>query len=275
MPRKKKIETDNYYKAFPVAMRKLMNQRNITQNELAVHLGKTRQSISYYCDGSSSPDWETIAKIAAYFCVSTDYLLGLTDDPNPIPSAVDDLGLSPEAVNVLKRDVLYGYVDDEVVFPNAAGHLKDVLNCLLESPDFRKIMAKLSMCFNSFWLCANRQDTSPIDFSYSSEHSAGVLNRLLESPDYLEIMTSLLMCFNSFWINSNGHGIESIDHEHQEELDWAGYAVLKGDEAGRFYAAEAGERLTAFACKEIPKLVESLIEAKRKSATVEATMAEM
>ncbi len=228
MPRKKKLETDNYYKAFPVAMRKLMNQRNITQNELAVHLGKTRQSISYYCDGSSSPDWETIAKIADYFCVSTDYLLGLSADPTPIPSAVDDLGLSPEAVNVLKRDVLYGYVDDEIAFPNAAGHLKDVLNCLLESP-----------CFH-------------------------------------EAIEKLLMCFDSFWLNSTRDRVEDVDPEYEYELQRAGYSVLKGSEAGRFYANEAGDCLKIFACKEIPKLVESLIEAKRKTATVEATtMAEM
>jgi transcriptional regulator with XRE-family HTH domain len=228
MPRKKKLETDNYYKAFPVAMRKLMNQRNITQNELAVHLGKTRQSISYYCDGSSSPDWETIAKIADYFCVSTDYLLGLTDDPNPIPSAVDALGLSPEAVNILMDDTLYGYVDDEIVFSNAAGHLKDVLNCLLESPNF------------------------------------------------CEIMANLLMSFNSFWLNSTGDRTEDVDPEYEYELQRAGYSVLKGNEAGRFYANEAGDCLKIFAFKEIPKLVESLIEAKRKSATVEATtMAEM
>ena len=101
MPRKRKEQPDNFYKAFPTAMRKLMLQKDITQNELAEYLHKTRQAVSYYCDGSSSPDWETLVKISDYFHVSTDYLLGRTADPNPVPAAVDDLGLSPKAVEWL------------------------------------------------------------------------------------------------------------------------------------------------------------------------------
>lgn len=98
MPRKKKEQSDNYYKAFPKAIRRLMEHRNTTQNELADYLQKTRQAVSYYCDGSSSPDWETLVKIADYFDVSTDYLLGRTDDPSRHPSAMDELGLSADAL---------------------------------------------------------------------------------------------------------------------------------------------------------------------------------
>lgn len=98
MPRKRKEQPDNFNKAFPTAMRKLMEQKGTTQNELADYLQKTRQSVSYYCDGSSSPDWETIAKIADFFDVSTDYLLGRTEDPSRRPCAADELGLTAEAI---------------------------------------------------------------------------------------------------------------------------------------------------------------------------------
>lgn len=101
MPRKRKEQSDNYNKAFPTALRKLMDYKKTTQNELAEYLQKTRQSISYYCDGSSSPDWETLVKIADYFDVSTDYLLGRTADPNRLPCAADDLGLSAESVRLM------------------------------------------------------------------------------------------------------------------------------------------------------------------------------
>ena len=102
MPRNRNELSDGYHKAFPTALRALMEQDRTTQQELALTLGKTRQSVSYYCDGSSSPDWETIAKIAEFFSVSADYLLGLSDDPAQRPAAVDDLGLSPKAVQHLK-----------------------------------------------------------------------------------------------------------------------------------------------------------------------------
>lgn len=76
MPRKRTTTDEAYYKAFPTRLRELMNRT--TQQELAAVIGKTRQSVSYYCDGSASPDWETLVKIADYFHVSMDYLLGRT-----------------------------------------------------------------------------------------------------------------------------------------------------------------------------------------------------
>ena len=103
MPRNRKEQTDNYNKAFPTALRKLMDCRKTTQNELAEHLNKTRQAISYYCDGSSSPDWETLVKIADFFNVSTDYILGRTDDPDRAPCAADELGLRPSVITELRK----------------------------------------------------------------------------------------------------------------------------------------------------------------------------
>ena len=40
--------------------------------------------------------------LADYYGVTTDYLLGRTDDPSPHPSAVEELGLSPLIVDNLK-----------------------------------------------------------------------------------------------------------------------------------------------------------------------------
>lgn len=102
MPRKRKSISDGYNKAFPKALRSLMDENDCTQQDLANHLGKTRQSVGYYCDGSTSPDWETLAAIAEYFSVSADYLLGLSDDPQRMPAAADELGLSPKAVYYLR-----------------------------------------------------------------------------------------------------------------------------------------------------------------------------
>lgn len=126
MPRKRnelKEQQDNYNKAFPSVLRELMKDRKTTQAELASYLSKTRQSITYYCDGSSSPDWETLVKIATFFNVSADYLLGLSGEPSKEPCAVDKLGLSPKAVNQIMS--LHNYDEDRGLLSG--------LNILLES----------------------------------------------------------------------------------------------------------------------------------------------
>lgn len=108
MPRKRMtINNDQYNKPFPSALRELMDKNKTTQQELADVLGKTRQSISYYCDGSSSPDWETLAKIAKFFSVSTDYLVGetLTKSPNvKIQAICKFTGLSEAAIMNLHNE---------------------------------------------------------------------------------------------------------------------------------------------------------------------------
>ncbi len=85
MPRTQKTKPEGYDKAFPRSLRDLLDTSGTTKKDLAAHLNKSGQAISYYCDGTSSPDWETIVEIAKFFSVSTDYLLGLTGDPAPAP----------------------------------------------------------------------------------------------------------------------------------------------------------------------------------------------
>lgn len=61
---------------------KLRKLRKITQEELAKKIGSTRSALSQYEIGTRSPDYETLKKIADYFEVSTDYLLGKTEIPS-------------------------------------------------------------------------------------------------------------------------------------------------------------------------------------------------
>ena len=46
---------------------------------------------------------EVLLKYADYFNVTIDFLLGRTDDPEMKPAAVDELGLSPQAIALLKK----------------------------------------------------------------------------------------------------------------------------------------------------------------------------
>ena len=67
---------------FNTKLRELRNYKGITQAELAKHLDVTQQAVGRWEKAITSPDYETLKKLAAYFNVTTDYLLGRTDEPH-------------------------------------------------------------------------------------------------------------------------------------------------------------------------------------------------
>jgi transcriptional regulator with XRE-family HTH domain len=61
-------------------LKKLRKMRRISQLKLAMDLNMNQNSISRYENLEREADYETLIKIADYFDVSIDYLLGRTDD---------------------------------------------------------------------------------------------------------------------------------------------------------------------------------------------------
>ncbi len=68
--------------AFSTTLRRLREERSISQKEIANYLGITRQAVSYFELGKREPDYNTLRKLADYFSVSVDYLLGCSDYHN-------------------------------------------------------------------------------------------------------------------------------------------------------------------------------------------------
>jgi len=68
----------------------LRQSRNITQQRLAIDLGIDQTSISSYECGKYFPTVEVLVKIAEYFGVSTDYLLGLSEIKTSLKTATDE-----------------------------------------------------------------------------------------------------------------------------------------------------------------------------------------
>lgn len=94
-----------YNGAFATRLRELMKRKKATQQDVAAAVGTTRQAISQYADGSVQPNIEKLYKIAEYFNVSADYLLGMSDvmKSNPDDQVINKmLGLSEEAIDALK-----------------------------------------------------------------------------------------------------------------------------------------------------------------------------
>lgn len=61
----------------------LRKENKYTQEDVAKKLGLTKSAYGYYEQGKTVPDAHTISKLANIFDVSTDYILGLTDEKNP------------------------------------------------------------------------------------------------------------------------------------------------------------------------------------------------
>lgn len=95
--------TDGYFKTFPTRLRETIEKSKLTQATVAEKVGVSRQTIGNYCDGSRSPDTETLAKLATVLNVSADYLLGLSDSINTA-NAFSTCADVIEILNVLEHE---------------------------------------------------------------------------------------------------------------------------------------------------------------------------
>ncbi len=64
---------------FGKTLRYLRNEKGITEEELGQILGYSNQTISFWEIGRREPDLDTIVKIAKFFDVTSDFLLGLKE----------------------------------------------------------------------------------------------------------------------------------------------------------------------------------------------------
>lgn len=63
-------------------IKELRTEKGITQADLAKILKISDRAVGYYENGDREPDYSTLLKIATYFDVSIDYLLGVSDIKN-------------------------------------------------------------------------------------------------------------------------------------------------------------------------------------------------
>lgn len=61
---------------FSNTLRTLIEDRHLTQKEIASSVGIAQNTLSSYINGKRQPDLQMLCLLAEYFNVSTDYLLG-------------------------------------------------------------------------------------------------------------------------------------------------------------------------------------------------------
>ena len=69
--------------SFGNILKKLRQDNNLTQDELAKKIDTSRSNIANYENGKNMPSVDILEKIAKLFDCTTDYLLGKSDIRNP------------------------------------------------------------------------------------------------------------------------------------------------------------------------------------------------
>lgn len=67
---------------FGERLRLLRNNKELSQQDFAKQIGLSKSSVNMYERNDREPNLETLEKIADYFNVDLDYLLGKSDFPN-------------------------------------------------------------------------------------------------------------------------------------------------------------------------------------------------
>ena len=68
---------------FSKRLKELRLENKLTQSDLAKVMSVTTSTVTRWELDMQQPDYLTLAKLSVYFNVTSDYLLGLTDDYSP------------------------------------------------------------------------------------------------------------------------------------------------------------------------------------------------
>lgn len=64
-------------------LKEIREDKKITQETVAEYLNLRRQTYSSYETNGSSPNIDSLKKLSIYYGVSSDFIIGLTEQPNP------------------------------------------------------------------------------------------------------------------------------------------------------------------------------------------------
>ena len=99
------VDTINVQNRFAESLKFLREKGGLTQSQLADKLGVSRGSISFYENKDRVPDIIFLDKVADYFGIGYDFLMGFSDNMNPNNTDIGlRLGLSDEAIEKWERN---------------------------------------------------------------------------------------------------------------------------------------------------------------------------
>lgn len=131
--------------SFDAVLKKLRKDRNATQKEVSQAIGADQQTLRRYESGERKPDTEMLLRIAKYYNVSADYLLGLSENSTVEPdmkAAVKCTGLSEKSIEKLKGITHFEF-DNSVNTENA-----NIIDMFIQSSYFENLISLLLTLYN-------------------------------------------------------------------------------------------------------------------------------
>ncbi|EFH1038801.1 helix-turn-helix transcriptional regulator, partial [Listeria monocytogenes] len=127
----------------------LRKNNNKTQEDISKILGISRGAYSHIENGRNEPDMETIVKLANIFGVSTDYLLGRSNNGfiDTIAAHIDSNATEEEIKEILayieEKRKEYANEEEIDITDIAAKKDTDVAKFVEENPDFKAVAARV------------------------------------------------------------------------------------------------------------------------------------
>lgn len=107
----------------------LRNNKKKRQEDIAKIIGVTRPAYTAYEKGKRNPDYETLLKLASYFEVTVDYLLGKSDDPRLTEKEDKKMDKKTkdllDLLDKLPKDRRDHYIDEITAYVNIKTHADD------------------------------------------------------------------------------------------------------------------------------------------------------
>lgn len=153
---RKQVSSETCKKPFASRLAAVMDERGITQKQLAAVIGKKPQTVSLYRLGQSEPDASTILVIAEYLNVTVDWLIGRDNAPmiygSTVSEAAATLGLTDKAAEILldrQEFMLPIFTVSHFIESNEFWIIVESLyNFALDRPSFENDNGSKRICFD-------------------------------------------------------------------------------------------------------------------------------
>ena len=191
------MDTSNTKEIFSLRLLELRKKKRLSRQKVADDLNISRSTLEYYEKCKRVPDIETLNNIAHYYVVSTDYLLGNTDN------------LDPDIDFTKNIDFVYLYTGlDEDAFETLLNIRKDsFFEPRYINGAFSKIRSsqyQIVEALNHLLLSDNGLDLLALICEFIETHQNKEIDQNKKMSFLVEIIEKLKLCNNEFCNNESG-----------------------------------------------------------------------
>ena len=115
---------------FSERLKKLRKENDITLNQLASDLNTTKSTLSRYENNKREPKMHLLEKLADYFEVSLDYLLGRSEEPLPADKIKEAISEESESIKIW--DKLKDREELQIMFKRTENLNEDTIKHIIE-----------------------------------------------------------------------------------------------------------------------------------------------